>query len=396
MTRVLLAPASPLVESLVREATGGGHLALPPGPLATDANQLFAFVAATGLPDVVVVDTTTVGIEPALALSASIDHWFPGITTVLFSDRAVELGLAALRVGVRDILPLEVTADRVRIVFDRAGAAARARRIAHLPQSAAAPQPAAPADRHGQVISVLSPKGGAGRTSIATNLALGLVRTTAMPTVLVDLDLQFGDVALTLDLAPEYGLPDAISGRGTLDSMLLKTFLTKHSSGLYVLPGASAPEAADAVRAEDIGQLLTVLAGEFRYVVVDTAAGLTEHTLAAVEKSHDLVFVAPSDVPGLRALRTGMQTLVALDLMSSTRHVVHNDAHRRTGLTRSDVESTLEHEVHVEIPRSWGMIAAMNQGAPLLLGRSSDPAAKALQQLVRRFVPAPTRTGRPR
>lgn len=396
MIRVLLAPASPDVDALVREATGGACLALPPGPLPHDPVELFTAAGDAGLPDVVAIEASGEARTSALELAAHIDHRFPGITTVLISDSADELGLDALRAGVRDLVRPDTPADEVRTVFERAGQAARARRASAVP-APLVPAETTAAERHGQVIGVLSPKGGAGRTTVAANLAVGLVRATGLPTVLVDVDLQFGDVSLTLDLTPEYALPDTVHGQAARDTMVLKTFLTRHPSGLHVLPGGATPEAADAVTAEDLAHLLEMLASEFRYVVVDTSAVLGDHTLAVVEQSHDLVLVAPSDVPGLRALRAELTTLAALDLLRPALHVVRNFVDRRTGLSRADVEATLELPVDVEIPTSWGAVAATNQGTPLLLARPRDPAAKALRRLVDRFAaPAARPEGRTR
>ncbi|MDD9204957.1 P-loop NTPase, partial [Georgenia sp. 10Sc9-8] len=103
---------------------------------------------------------------------------------------------------------------------------------------------ASPPAPSGRVISVVSPKGGVGKTTVATNLAVGLAQAEAHSTVLVDLDIQFGDVASALDLQPEYTLPDAVTGPASRDTMVLKTFLIQHETGLYVICGPDSPAAA--------------------------------------------------------------------------------------------------------------------------------------------------------
>ena len=120
-------------------------------------------------------------------------------------------------------------------------------------------------------------------------------------TVLVDLDVQFGDVASALDLEPEHFLADAVHATAKRDSMVLKTFLTQHQSGLYVICAPSSPAEADAISADDVSHLLRMLAAEFRYVVLDTAPGLSDTTLAALDETSDLVMLTSMDVPGVGA-----------------------------------------------------------------------------------------------
>jgi pilus assembly protein CpaE len=234
---------------------------------------------------------------------------------------------------------------------------------------------------------VVSPKGGVGKTTVATNLAVGLAIATPHPTVLVDLDVQFGDVATALNLVPEYSLPDAVQGQASLDTMVLKTFLTRHSTGLYVLCGPDSPVAADAVSGESVGRLLEMLTAEFQYVVVDTAPGLSEHTLAAMDQSTDLILLTSTDVPGVRGLRKELDTLVELDMMPSGRHVVLNFSERRGALTTQDIEATLGTGVDLVLPRSKAVISAVNQGIPLLQSGVRDPMTKQLRRLVARFTP---------
>ena len=110
------------------------------------------------------------------------------------------------------------------------------------------------------------------------------MRTASNSTVLVDLDIQFGDVGSALNLDPEHTLPDTLRGPASRDTMVLKTFLTLHETGLYVICGPDSPAAADSITGPEIGHLLQMLASEFAYVVVDTAPGLSEHVLAAMDQ----------------------------------------------------------------------------------------------------------------
>jgi pilus assembly protein CpaE len=243
--------------------------------------------------------------------------------------------------------------------------------------------------RTGKVITIVSPKGGVGKTTVATNVAVGLARTAPHSTVLVDLDVQFGDVASALDLEPEYSLPDAVFGPASRDAMVLKTFLTKHETGLYVICGPRTPADAEGISGQDVSRLLQILASEFRYVVVDTAPGLSDHTLAALDLTTDLVLLTSMDVPGVRGLRKELDTLAQLGLAPESRHVVLNLTETRAGLSVADVEATIGTAVDVRLPRSAAIQASVNQGLPLLQNGRRDQMTKQLRGLVNRFAPAP-------
>ncbi len=123
--------------------------------------------------------------------------------------------------------------------------------------------------------------------------------------------------------------------------MVLKTFLTQHSTGLYVICAPESPAAMDAIGGKDVEHLLQMLASEFQYVVVDTAPGLSEHTLAAMDQTTDLVLVTSMDVPGVRGLRKEIDVLAELGLLRESRQVILNFAEQRGGLSLADVEATI-------------------------------------------------------
>jgi pilus assembly protein CpaE len=266
---------------------------------------------------------------------------------------------------------------------ERAGQAAASRRRVL--------RPAAETDRYtGRVITIASPKGGVGKTTVSTNLAIGLTAAAPQSTVLVDLDVQFGDCASALGLVPEYTLPDAVRGPASEDTMVLKTFLTQHPSGLYAVCGAESPAAGDTVSADDVSRLLASLAREFRYVVVDTAPGLSPQTLAALDRATDVVMLTSMDVPGVRGLRKELDVLRELCMIPAGRHVVMNFADPKSGLSVRDVELAIGTGVDVVLPRSSSVPASTNQGVPLVeSGKKRDPMVKELRRLVSRFAATP-------
>jgi len=386
MIDVLLVTASADIQERMYEATNGALLSLPLGPPPADPAGVFGQLGEAAPPKVVVLDAT-VEPEATLELAARFDAQCPWIGVVLVSEPTPEMGLAAMRVGVRDILHPAADSSDIRQVLDRAVRAAEDRALLHNGNGASSANDTPVGT--GKVITIVSPKGGVGKTTVATNVAVGLARTAPRSTVLVDLDVQFGDVASALDLEPEHDLPDALTGPATRDTMVLKTFLTEHETGLFVLCGPRTPADADGISGQDVSRLLQMLASEFRYVVIDTAPGLSDHTLAALDRTTDLVLMTSMDVPGIRGLRKELDTLAQLKLTPDSRHLVLNFADPRSGLSVGDVEATIGTGIDVMLPRSKATPVSVNQGLPLLQSGVRDPMTKQLRGFVNRFTPEP-------
>jgi pilus assembly protein CpaE len=171
--------------------------------------------------------------------------------------------------------------------------------------------------------------------------------------------------------------------------MVLKTFLTQHPSGLFAVCGSESPAAGDTVSGEDVSRLLASLAREFRYVIVDTAPGLSEQTLAALDRATDVVMLSSMDVPGVRGLRKELDVLRELTMIPAGRHVVMNFHDPKGGLTVRDVELAIGTGVDVVLPRSKHVPSSTNQGVPILQSHRRDPMAKEMQRLVSRFAATP-------
>ncbi len=381
MSRVVLGAADEELVLRVKQATDGDVHVLPAGRLPADPARLFEQLVDGELPEVLLVGPLAPPQE-VFSLAARLDVQCPGISVVLLADPAPQTWQEAMRAGVRDLLAPTADAGEIRAAVERAGSAAAGRRRVLRPVEETARYT-------GRVITVASPKGGVGKTTVSTNLAIGLTAAAPQSTVLVDLDVQFGDVASALGLTPEYALPDVAHGPAAEDTMVLKTFLTQHPSGLYAVCGAESPAAGDTVTGADVSRLLTSLAREFRYVVVDTAPGLSEQTLAALDRATDVVMVTSMDVPGVRGLRKELDVLRELCMIPAGRHVVMNLADARGGLSVRDVETAIGTGVDVVIPRSAAVPVSTNQGVPIVAGGRKDPAARELRRLVSRFAATP-------
>ena len=384
MSRFVLITPNVDFEKKVRSATAGmsGSLQwfqadyLPEGPDEFLSKLL-------GEPPEVLILGPGLRLDDTLKHAAVLDLQYPEISVLLAAEQTPELVLAAMRSGVRDILSPGADITSIRAMVERSSLAAAGRRRGLNPSAAESPA----GGSGGRVIAVMSPKGGVGKTTIATNLAVGLGKVAPMGVVIVDLDLQFGDVASGLLLDPQHTLTDAVSGAASQDSMVLKTYLTLHPANIYALCGPRNPVEMEGITAAHVTNLLKQLRHEFQYVVIDTAPGLGEHVLAALEQATDAVWVCGMDVPSIRGLRTGFHILNELGLMPESRHVVLNMADGRSGLTVPDVEATIGVPVDVAIPRSRTLPFSTNKGVPILQDGRRDVAGKGLRQLVERFQP---------
>lgn len=246
--------------------------------------------------------------------------------------------------------------------------------------------PAAGSSPPNRIITILSPKGGAGKTSVGTNLAVGLGRLHPRRVALVDLDLQFGDVANVLGLSPSSTIGD-IAAKWPVDSANLKLSLTSHPTGIYTLCAPLNPAEADEVTSEHVMGVLRTLQQSFDYVIVDTDPGLSERVLSALDVSTDIVLVCATEYPSIRGLQKALQALDVVGLTSARRHFLLNRADAKVGIEIADIERTIGHSVDVQVPSSIDMVRATNDCVPIMESRTSTHLVKAFDKLVALMEP---------
>ncbi len=382
MSRIVLASTDTQFEARIRTVFGNslnGHLRRFGENLEGDTEEVVSELTHTS-PDVVAFGDD-VGLDTALRLARVLERDRPEVTVMLVTEPSTKLWEQAMKAGVEVVLPPDAGDDQVREEFERVLAAADRRREVIAGTSEGNP-------RSHRVITVTAAKGGAGKSVVATNLAMGLAMAAPGKVAVVDLDLQFGDVAGGLQLVPQHSIADAARTPG-LDLTSLKVFLTPHPASFYALCAPDSPTEADTVSVETTQHVLELLSEEFRYVVVDTAGGIDEHTLVAFEAATDLVLVGNMDVASVRATRKEVEVLDQLDLLHQVRHFVLNRADSRVGLDPHDVEATVGLRIDVALPSSRGVPVSFNQGAPIVQSDPRSPVAKELMALVERFAELP-------
>lgn len=382
MSRFLVLTSSPEFERHLATALGETHDIQVLASEAAGGSPGHLLAQNLGGPVDVMVFGPDVRSEQMLAQAAKLEHAFPDIVLVLAAVAAPELTLAAMRSGIRDVLPPDTVAVRMREALERAAETSRSRKQI-------ASDDASQKRVRGRVISVMSPKGGVGKTTVATNLAVGLAKLAPMGAVIVDLDLQFGDVASGLGLEPQYTINDAVSGAASSDAMVLKAFLSPHPSGAYAMCAPRRPADADLIKPAHVTTLINQLSLEFPFVILDTSPGLGEEVLAVLELATDGVWVCGMDIPSIRGLNHGLDVLRQLDLMPPSNTIVLNFADKRSGLTVQDVEATVGLPVDIILPWSRTLPFSTNAGVPLIQDNRRDPALKGLRSLIALFAQNP-------
>jgi pilus assembly protein CpaE len=322
----------------------------------------------------------------ALELARVFDSERPDVVVVLVATPSIALMDSALKSGARGVVAPDAPEDELRNAFEEAlGAADRRRRaVAALDEVTS---------RH--TICVVAPKGGAGKTTVSTNLASGLALAAPGEVVIVDVDFQFGDVASSLRITPEITFADISRAQRPVDVTTVKAFLTASDTGLFALCAPESPVDADIITVDQVRHVLSLLAAEFRYVIIDTASGIDEWTLAALKLSTDIVLLTSTDVPSVRATRKELEALDLMGLTSQTRHFVVNRADARVGLPLDEVEATVGMSVSAAIPSSRLVPISVNQGSPVVVSERKSGVGQSLARLVERFAPeAPPTTSR--
>lgn len=299
---------------------------------------------------------------------------------LIVDELSTEVMQAAIRAGARDVIETIGTEAQLKSSVIRVG---------ELVIGAAANRPAVTTEtkRKGRLIVSFSTKGGVGKSMVATNLATALAMKSELPVAIVDCDLQFGDVAVLLGIPPQHTVVDAAAAIATADSQLMDNLLVKHeSSGLLVLPAPVEPSAADQIRPEDMLQICEILQGMCGYVVVDMPPHFDDLVLALLEVADDVLLVASMDIPSIKNLKVGMQTLDLLSLAGGRLRLVLNRANAKVKLEISEVEKALGLDAEFPVPSDIAVPQAVNRGIPVVVDQPKSPAGRAMLAMAETFI----------
>ena len=312
--------------------------------------------------------------EECVATSETMRTAAPAISTVLARETlSGDLLSSAMKAGARDVVHHQDVSSLTEAV-------ARAYQIFVALRGPAG------AMHISKVISVFSPKGGVGKTTIAVNLALALTEKGARRVCLVDLDLAFGDVAITMQLFPSHSIEQAIGSEESIDVELLDGLLTRHQDSLMVLAAPPHPDTRERVSPLLVSRIIRTLRETFDYVVVDMAPAFDEVVLTALDETDEVVLVATLDVPTLKNVKVAVETFDALHIARDNRHLVLNRADDEVGINADKVEGILGMSVVAEISSSVDVAAATNAGTPVIVSHPDHQLSVAVSKLASSLV----------
>lgn len=341
-------------------------------------------------PDVVIMDINMPDMDGISATEALLrDVPFAQIVMLSVNNDA-DYVRRAMRAGARDFLAKPPSGDELISTIRTLSVMAHEQK-----EKIAAPVPqvivqgpggrgfaTGPLHPQGKIIAVYSPKGGVGCTMMATNLAVGL-DTADTPTVLVDASLQFGDVAVALNLQAKNTFVDLAARSEELDTDYVADVLIHHESGLRVLAAPPRPEMADEIAAMQVRNVLQFLKREFAYVVVDTSSNMDDITLAVLDTADLLVTIATPEIPSIKDTRLLFDLLGVLEFPKQRVFFVLNRMDRKSGITAEAVSENLKVPVDGEVPFDEKVVTtSINRGSPMLLNDKGQPVARSLLKIL--------------
>ena len=230
------------------------------------------------------------------------------------------------------------------------------------------------------LICVLGPKGGTGKTLTSCNLAVSLAEAGHRVAV-VDLDLQFGDVGLSLGLTPDRTVYDLVKSGGSLDGEKIEAYLAEHASGVRVLMAPTRPDHAGVVTTEFLREVYAALRSTHDYVIVDTPPGFTPEVIASIDSSSHICMVGMLDSLSLKNTKLGLETLELMGYDRERTRLVLNRADSRVGISSDDVAAIVGRTPDVTVPSDRDIPRSVNEGNPIVVTKNRSEAAKAFRKL---------------
>lgn len=338
-------------------------------------------------PNVILMDINMPGMD-GITATEGIASAAPECEVIMMSVQGeADYLRRAMLAGAREYLIKPFTGDElagsIRHVFELS-ADKRARLSAAL--TPPAPQPVLPAEpvASGQLISIFSPKGGVGKTTIATNLAIGLKTMTGKKVALVDCNLAFGDVGVMLNLPNRSTIADLIPNIHAMDIELLDRIMVDHGTGVRVLLAPPRPELAELVTPDHLKAITTLLKQNYDYVVVDTLQSFEDLMLAILDLSDRIILLTTLEMPAIKNIKLFLEVAEALRYSREKLMLVINRADSSGGIQVEDVEQNIRFKVGASIVSDGKLMTlAVNQGVPVVVSQRDSIVSKNLLELAR-------------
>lgn len=239
----------------------------------------------------------------------------------------------------------------------------------------------------GNVITIFSTKGGVGKTFIAINLAVALQKQSGKRVVLVDLDLDFGNAALALNIVPKFTISDVVDDINNIDQDLIESYLIKHESGIRILPANAKPQITEFINAEHIQIILRTLQKSFDYIIIDMPARFYEPVNPAFAISDNLFIVTTPEISTIRNVKSALITLNDLNYPKSKIKVILNRKDSKGLIKTKDVETTLNQNIYASINVDYKTaISSLNEGIPVSMKNIKKGMGKEFMNFAKKVI----------
>ena len=300
--------------------------------------------------------------------------------------------------GAREFLVKPFSADELINSIRHVHELEKVRRARYAPVApvaapgAAAAAAAAAGRETGKIITFFSPKGGVGRTTIATNLAVALHQLTGKPVVLVDGSLPFGDIAVILNMSPKAKtIADLIGSFETADSDVVESILVQHSTGIKVMLAPPTPESTELITGAHIKHVLELLRERYAYIVVDTWPSFQEQVITMLDVADVILTLMTLEITSLKNVRVFMEVVEKLGYDEAKVQLVANRNDSSGGIKASDVEASLGRKIpHTIVSDGRTLVLAVNRGVPFVISHRDSQVAKDIFALAQRVAAAET------
>jgi pilus assembly protein CpaE len=334
-------------------------------------------------PDVILMDINMPGVD-GIQASEIITQHSPYTQIIIMSVQGESDYLRrAMQAGAREFLIKPFSTNELVASVRRVhqlGLQQRDR-MGYVPTQTAGPsQVVTPeSDERGKVISIFSPKGGVGCSTLAINLAIAIHKETSAKVGLVDASLQFGDIAVLLNVQGRRTIADLASySNNDLETDLIDTVMVAHNSGIKALLAPPRPEMADLVTAEVLVNVLDKMQHMFDVIIIDMYSSLEDTVLNVLDASDIVVLVTTPEIPAIKSARLFFEVTEALEYPPAKTQLILNKAVRQGGIRAADIEASIKHKVVAQLPLEEKVVTtAVNQGVPYVLSGGNNPLAQA-------------------
>jgi pilus assembly protein CpaE len=338
-------------------------------------------------PDIVLTDVN-MPIMDGIQLTERLAQELPASPVIIMSVQGERDYLRrAMQAGAREYLIKPFSHDELVAAIRRVHQLEE-KKGTYLVQPGPAQEAPARSGAPGDVILLFSGKGGVGKTLLATNLAVALAQETKSRVALVDLDLQFGDVGVMLNLDHSRSITDVVDAGEGLEGDTLNEILANGPAGVRVLLAPISPELADLVTTEHVRSIMAELRKSYDYVVVDTSCHLAEFNLEVIENAQRILVVTALTIPAIKDAKLSLKVLDSLSIDPNSILLVVNRSEGHSDFNRESIEQNLRHAVAVQIPYDPRVVGdAVNRGQPFVTLNPEADVSKSIRELVSVIVP---------